>query len=58
MLLPVLSVVSELLSPVYLLLQDMSSHFFFASFLPTTNGVEEGLRSLTASAIVMLDDEA
>lgn len=42
------------LGPIYLLL----GYFLLIGFLPTTIGVEEGLRSLTASAIVMLAFEA
>ena len=40
------------------LLGHSDSYFLFANLLPTTMGVEEGLRSLTASAIVMLVDGA
>lgn len=36
----------------------MWSYFLAASLLPTTIGVDEGLRSFTASAIVMLEFEA
>lgn len=44
--------------PVFLLWQDMVTYCLRTSFLPTTKGVEEGLRSLMASAIVMVDGEA
>lgn len=36
----------------------MLSYCLVSSFLPTTKGVEEGLRSLTVSAIVTVDAEA
>lgn len=42
------------LGTIHLLL----GYFLLTNFLPTTIGVDEGLRSLTASAIVMLFFEA